>query len=183
MSSNDFPQPTHSLELIKELPKELCTAIGTIMIKHAYLENVLQHIIYDLSGVDEIVGRVVCGQPRTSDRFNNIKDLALYRGLTIEPELIKLLDRDIPEIARKRDALAHGAFFKDPEHDRIIIRDLSRKWQPAGRNKGIKKKMHPSGPYVTPEALNGIIEVLDAVTDSCRYLLGSLRNQLAQQQQ
>ena len=69
------------------------------MVKHSYLELVLSRICYRLAGVEPVVGRVAVREPRTSDRFAMVEDLALLKGFKFDEKALKLLTRDLPKIA------------------------------------------------------------------------------------
>ena len=165
-----------------ELSDELCQEIGRVVIKHAFLESVLQHIIYDLVDVDDAIGRLALRDPRTSDKLKLIEELCQYKQIALDTQMLKLLRSDLPKLASLRDTLAHGAFYEDPEHDRILIRDVRGSWQPPGMVKGkVSKRMHPSGPYIESEAVSDIADVIEVVIQTCRHLRASVREQLPEQ--
>ncbi len=165
MSSKDFLSPSHEMPPLKDLPDDILVLIGRVIVKHSYLELVLSRICYLLAGVEPVVGRVAIREPRTSERFAMIEDLARIKDFKIDEDALKLLRRDLPKIAAIRDAYAHGIYFEHPTTGAHTIRITSGAWQPPGMTKGnIKRKLNPPTELIDRKNLSDIVDLIDAVT-------------------
>lgn len=179
MSSKERFTASHQLTPKEWLEPELYGAIGLVVSKHAYLETMLQHIIYDLVGVDDVVGRIAIREPRTSERLTLIEELSAYKEITLEQNIVSLLRKDLPKVAALRDNLAHGIFFQHPDTGETLIRELGGRWQPPGVNKGsVKKRIHPPASKANADKIAEIAAIISAMIAACRKMRDEIRSQI-----
>jgi hypothetical protein len=147
------------------LPDEITTEIGIIMVRWAYVEYMLINMVWKLADVDPKVGRLTVRTPRAVDRLIMIRDLALLRGAKkIELQPLKNM---IEEIAGYRDLLAHGVWTH--AENRWIVQLSRGSWEEGLDVPHRKKEVAPQGIAVRRAGLvkigNGIIEIIERLGD------------------
>lgn len=156
---------TLSLSPLPDLPDDMLAAIGLVMVKHSIMETLLMRTCYLLAGVDDVTGRLAIREPRTSDRLAMLADLAKHRNIQLDQEAIKTLNRDIPTATKMRDTLAHSLYFQHPEKGHYMVRETAGTWRPGGTKASVKKKVQPSGPIISAEAIIGIAKLIYSINE------------------
>jgi hypothetical protein len=161
-----------------DLPPAMAREVGRIIVTWSFLEYILQKTVWDLAGVDEVVGRLAVREPRVTDRLGLICDLAEVRGIAIPAQSIKDLRKMLERNGLIRDLLAHGAWTHDPERGWMVIRARgSYDFQPADHSKN--RKVDPEALRATSDDLRGLREGIERCVESVRSLARFVNAQLS----
>jgi hypothetical protein len=145
--------------VLTDLPDELYTTIGMVIVQFSYLEWILNRIIYDLKGLDTPAGRQQRFGRQVRERLDLLFQLVDNRRLTVTIDRSALL-RHASEYEGKRNLLSHAIFVRD-QAGTILVRDAKqgRKWQPPGNNAaGVDKSVEPSGEEIDAGIVAGLTE-------------------------
>jgi hypothetical protein len=152
-----------------DVPDDIATGIGRLLVRWAYLEHALQTIVWMLVGVTQPVGRLAIREPRMPERIRLIEDLANLRGVDLPEKVLKAISARATDIGRNRDLLAHGHWTFEETTSTWHVIMTRGKWsddEPHPRAKSIV----PEALIVTSLALQGIQDQLDLVIKSVERL-------------
>jgi hypothetical protein len=137
-----------------DLPADLLSEIGRIIVSFAKLEFMLTRLAYALLELDRTAGRIVVREPRACERFDMIVDLLRYRNLSSESNL-NALRISIGQCEDGRNLVAHGTWVRDPVYGVLRIVKTSGQWQPIpSYPRKTKRKVAPEGvEFELPDAL------------------------------
>lgn len=146
-----------SMEVLTDLPDELYTTIGMVVVQFSYLEWILNRIIYDLKGLSTAEGREQTFGRRVGERLSLLFGLVDDRGLTITVDRGSLSDL-ASKYEAKRNLLSHAIFVRDAGGT-LRVRNAKRgdKWQPPG-GKSVYLSDEPSGAEIDAPAVAGLAE-------------------------
>jgi hypothetical protein len=139
-----------------DLPASLSREIGRIVVRWAYLEFVVQQIIWNLAQVTFPVGRLAVREPRLEDRIVLVRHLAELRGINLPEKPVATLQTNSRTLARERDILAHGYWFFEDGQWRVVLT----------RGKWPDNDPHPSSKSIVPEALVVTTEDLRKISEA-----------------
>ncbi|MCI5112069.1 MAG: hypothetical protein MRY75_16075 [Marivita sp.] len=154
------------MPVVTDLPDDMLTAIGQVIVEYAFLELQLSRIIYDLLAVDPKAGRLAVREPRASDRLDVIFDLCALRGVSIEEEknpLKKALEFSVSQ----RDRIAHGIWVFDEESGDHMLRITRGSWPKSpGEKRRRKRIVEPEAVTLTPQ---NIFDIAVTINHASRY--------------
>jgi hypothetical protein len=142
------------MRALTDLPDDLYSTIGMVVVQFSYLECILNRIIYDLKDLDTPAGRQMSFGRQVKERLKLLFQLVDERGLTVTIDR-PALQRHSIEYEGKRDLLSHAIFVAD-QAGTILILDAKRgrKWQPPGhRGPAVDKSIEPSGEGIDAETV------------------------------
>jgi hypothetical protein len=132
---------THELEIVLDLPAALSREIGRAIVLFAALENLLSRSIYALLDISRQEGRLAVREPRTTDRFDLLRDLIEVKGLKPTADL-KMIRAVIEKALEGRNRLAHGIWTLYRGH--YVLRLTTGQYQPRPPAR-TKRIVHPQG--------------------------------------
>jgi hypothetical protein len=110
-----------------DLPATIAREIGRIIVRWAYLETIVQQIIWNLTQVAFPIGRLAVREPRLEDRITLLRNLAEVRGIDLPDKPISTLQTNCRNLARKRDILAHGHWFFEEGQWHVVL-SRAKRW-------------------------------------------------------
>jgi hypothetical protein len=139
----------------------------------------LSEVAYLLLGIGPKEGRLAVREPRTTDRFDMIRDLLELKAIKVETDLVLLRDA-LESAARQRDQLGHGIWLRDRASGILYLRLTKGSWQPVKGQAGkIKRLVRPEGVEYTAsdcrELRAIIIEAIEMVRALEYEIEGALR--------
>jgi hypothetical protein len=173
------PPEYHETYARADLPQALTREIGKIVTRWAFLEYQIQAFIWDLAGVDQRVGRLAMREPRITDRWDVMLDLAALQGVKVDTKQLSSFKTGLNELQSKRDLFAHGVWTKPkgkgrPWHVILARGNHARDVEIPHRN----RRISPEGVSVSAEQLRIIADRIETATDSFRRLRGAIREML-----
>jgi hypothetical protein len=166
------------MEVLTDLPDELYTTIGMVVVQFSYLEWILNRMIYDLKDLDTPAGRQQRFGRQVKERLDLLFQLVDDRGLTVTIDRPALL-RHASEYEGKRDLLSHAVFVRD-QAGVILVRDAKKGkwWQPPGRKEGVDKSVEPSGEGIDAQMVAGLAENICYLNRAAEVLWREIAPQL-----
>lgn len=171
--------PGHqAMEVLTDLPDELYTTIGMVVVQFSYLEWILNRIIYDLKDLDTPAGRQQRFGRDVKERLNLLFKLVDERGLTLAIDRPDLL-RAVSQYQGGRDLLSHAIFVRDANDD-ILVRDAKKgkRWQPPGQTESVDQSVEPSGERIDAEAVARLAENIGYLNRAAEALWREIARQL-----
>ena len=171
--------PGHqSMEVLTNLPDELYTTIGMVVVQFSYLEWILTRIIYDLKDLETPAGRQQRFGRQVKERLDVLFQLMDDRGLSVtidRPALLRLASK----YEGKRDLLSHAIFVRDAG-GAILVRDAKKgkRWQPPGQTEGVDQSVEPSGENIDAEVVAGLAENIRHLNRAAEALWREIAAQL-----
>ena len=161
------PHP-REVPVVRDLPPNLMSEIGRVIVFHAYVEWRLSLIIYDFLHLTKVLGRLVAKDARATDQLDLICDLISLKNVKTDVDLIRLR-KSLASATNQRDLLAHGTWVKDPQSKAFFLRLVRGNWNPEKKQKTRVKRSKKAG---TPQygieecrslsqVINGIILTVD----------------------
>jgi hypothetical protein len=135
-----------------DLPDWLNQSVGRIIVRFAYFEHFLKAIVWDLVGVDEVVGRLAVRDPRAEDTIDLIRDLAGRKGIQLLPDDISALKTMVNEASRNRDTLAHGAYTQRADGEWQVVQ-FSGTWPKQSSGGRLSRRVLPETLRLDPAHL------------------------------
>jgi hypothetical protein len=116
----------HDFDL-RNLPQDLLAAIGLMTTSAAHTENCVDEAIAGCLGVDYEYGQAMTTHLTMPLRFSILRSAAEIRidDLDALDELDVLLDR-IDEAFKKRNAVVHHAWCRDPTGNVVMVKQTAR---------------------------------------------------------
>ena len=115
-----------------DLPATMVRERGRVIVRFAYLERYLQHIIYMLLETSAGIGRLAVREPnRLVDRLDLVLDIIAAKKLTI-PKLdveLKILREAIEDAADMRNLCAHGTWMRVPDKGAWAVLVARGQWE------------------------------------------------------
>jgi phosphoenolpyruvate carboxylase len=108
------------IDAIAELPDNLFSEIGRVIVWYAYLEGHLSQIIQIILDIDEAESRIATREPRATDRMEIIESLLNYKKIKTSVNFKSLL-KSLDDIQKKRNLLAHNCWVTHPETKEIVL--------------------------------------------------------------
>jgi hypothetical protein len=173
-----MPRRPRELPVTVKLPSFLLREIGRIITHHAVLEWSLSRLTYTLLGIDRVAGRIAVREPRTTDRLDMVHDLLKHRKISVSADL-QTLREAIDKCRQQRDALAHGLWFKDPQHpNRLFLGRFSGQWSPPGMKGKRKRRIYPEAPEYSLEEARSLLALIDGTTEAIYDLEAEIESAL-----
>jgi hypothetical protein len=136
------------------IPEPFETEIGRIIVRWAYLEDLIQQIVWGLLDLDPAYGRLAVREPRVSDRLKMIRDLAQLRKIRLFPHWDNFA-ADAATLSGKRDLVAHGAWIPTPDGNWHLERTRGL-YRPEPFVSKVNRRVEPTAISVTLPALKSI---------------------------
>jgi hypothetical protein len=149
----------------KAIPEHVATKVGQIITSYAYLDYRLKMLLWDLSGVDEKVGRITLRDPRATEKLQMARDLLFLKNIVVEDNKFKKLYDGINEVERLRDLLAHGIWTENDRKWAVISFKGNVEDQTISRTER-KRQIRPESFNITPEGLLAVREAVEALISS-----------------
>ena len=144
------------------IPAPYCREIGRIIVRWAYLEDLIQYIVWDLLHLDEAYGRLAVRDPRITDRLNMVRDLAALRKSAIDSKEFKFIYDQAERLATLRDHVAHGIWMKAPDGEWKIER--TRGFHPKDVSpEKLSRRIEPDALHADLNGLRSIVAGIDAL--------------------
>ena len=161
------PHP-REVPVVRDLPPNLMSEIGRVIVFHAYVEWRLSLIIYDFLHLTKVLGGLVAKDARATDQLDLICDLISLKNVKTNVDLIRLR-KSLASATNQRDLLAHGTWVKDARRKAFFLRLVTDSWKPGKNKKTQPKRSKRAG---TPQygieecrslsqVINGIILTVD----------------------
>lgn len=171
--------PQHQpMAVLTDLPDDLYTTIGMVVVQFSYLEWIINRIIYDLKDLDTPAGRQLSFGRQVKERLDFLFQLVDERGLAVAIDR-PALRRHAIEYEGKRDLLSHAIFVRDPA-GAILVRDAKRGKQqiPGSRGPAIDKSVEPSGEGIDAEIVARLAENIGVINRALEALWREIAPQL-----
>jgi hypothetical protein len=172
---------------VYKIPDEIARELGHVIARWANLERHLKLVIYNLVGIDDVIGRVVIGKARAHEQIGRVEDVLTALRLTVKSPL-KEIKKSLAELESSRNALAHGQWLITPGSDQLFLLDLSDNW-PLGE--GISRHTKRMFPDTKPVGQGDLIKLvndmdveierLDKLNEEVRALRRSLHGKSPEQ--
>ncbi len=154
-----------------DVPDDLYTAIGMVVVQFSYLEWILNRIIFDLKNLDTPAGRQERLPRQVKER------LVLLFKLVGKYELAVTIDqtdlrRRASEYEGKRDLLSHAIFVRD-QAVTLRVRDAKKgkEWQPRGqREPAVDQSIEPSGEEIDAAVVAGLAKNIGLINRALEAL-------------
>jgi hypothetical protein len=114
--------------VIHNLPDDLASGIGRVIVAYGRIEHNLSSIASLLLQLNKAEMRIALRMPRAADRMEMVLDLFAIKGITIKDLDTNSLKNEISEVSTKRDWLAHGLWLQHPETGEIFLRVSRGNW-------------------------------------------------------
>ena len=132
---NPYPR---EIPVVRNLPPNLMSEIGRVIVFHAYVEWRLSLIVYEFLHLTRVLGRLVVRDARATDQFDLICDLISLKNVKTGVDLIRLR-KALVSVTTQRDLLAHGTWTRDPQTKTFFLRLAKGSWKPV-KNQKVKTK-------------------------------------------
>lgn len=149
-----------------EIPDEILTNVGLVIVSYASVEHMLAKIVQDLLGIGPKHARVAIGTPRADSQLTRIEQLMQLEGLLPAVDIPKLKVA-LNAVEKKRDLIAHGQWLRHPSGE-VLLQDTAGNWQPDPKVRGkVPRRIMPEGVHVTEqwllEVMAGVVEASKSV--------------------
>ncbi len=134
------------------LPASYAREIGRVMVRWAFFERQVQHMIWAIAfnrdARGAALGRLAVMEPKFPDRLDLLSKLAKVRNIHYNAKLLKSIRSLSNALNEERNLLAHGVWANIPNYG-WLVQQTRGSW--GQTDFGLEG---PSGPRkVTPEAL------------------------------
>jgi hypothetical protein len=86
----------------------MCREVGRITVHWAYIEHIVQQMVWDTLAISHSAGRTSVREPRVSDRLEMLRDLVKLRGAEWDDDLNKSVLARAKLVEAKRNLVCHG---------------------------------------------------------------------------
>lgn len=154
-------------EIIHELPNEIATLVGHVIVSFARLEHSLSWISGLLMQLNKPEARIALRKPRATERLDMAVDLFAIKDIPLKTDT-KMLRETISKALGKRDILAHSIWLRHPKTGELFVQLTRGQW-PKDLSLGEKvsravfPQSIPFGPTDCREALDLISEAMKGV--------------------
>jgi hypothetical protein len=158
------------------LPQSFHRQIGHIIVRWAYFEQCVRHLVWDVLGVDDKTGRIAVRDARIDDRIEMIGDIAYLRKISIDSAALKSLKTRANEVLRWRDLVAHGIWI--PKNGGWFLQMTAGTYPKNYAAEHRKRRVNPEGINVTIEGLHTVSDAIKILIDDILELRAELAEQL-----
>src|SRR5882672_7473411 len=155
------PHP-REVPVVRDLPPNLTSEIGRVIVYHAYLEWRLSLIIYDFLHVTKVLGRLVAKDARATDQFDLICDLISLKNVETGVDLIRLR-KSLVSATTQRDMLSHGTWVRDTQSKAFFLRLVGGSWKPVKSKKVRTKRSKPRAPEYGIEECRSLSRLINGI--------------------
>lgn len=164
-----------------DLPATILRDVGRVIVRYAYLEQYLQHVIYMVLGVSAGVGRIAVREPgRLTDKLDLLRDLIAAKALK-EPDVdFKELRAAIEDAMDFRNLCAHSTWTwaEDLKGWAVLVSRGQWTERPKSDRASRSKRLNPEGQVVRSDVLRGYVEGLAAIETMFRRVQADLEQQM-----
>ena len=161
--------------VLPDVPDELATEIGHIMVRWARLEWQLTLCLYQLFGLNEVQGRITFRTSRLKDMLDIIDGFVAARNLKPKTDLMKL-KQDISRAYERRSWLCHSTWVRLTSEDRYMLRVTTGDWQPAYLFRGkVSRRKEPEHIVISRRWCATLCTLIIDVTSRLETLRAELR--------
>lgn len=172
------PAQHQPMAVLTDLPNDLYTTIGMVVVQFSYLEWIIHRIIYDLKDLDTPAGRQISFGRQVKERLDLLFKLVDERRLTVTIDR-PALRRHAIEYEEKRDLLSHAIFVSGPA-GAILVRNAKRAKQqiPGSRGPAIDRSIEPVGEGIDAAIVARLAENLGFLNRALEALWREIAPQL-----
>jgi hypothetical protein len=164
-----------------DLPATMARDVGRLIVRYAYLEQYLQHVIYMVLGISAGTGRIVVReQGRLTERLDMLLDLIAAKNLTPPDEDFKQLREAIEDAMEIRNLCAHSTWTWSTEHQGWAVLVSRGSWEgiPRAERARRNKRLFPEGQIIRHKTLKLYVTGLEALEKAFRRIQANLEAQL-----
>lgn len=153
---------------IHELPKNHNLFIGIVIVKYAYLEQMLNRAFYKLLGVPHEIGDLAVSTPRLTDLILRIEHLCTIKNIKYDADEFKSFRENCKNQKTIRDLFAHGGWSRVGNDKQLAVLKTRGKWDEQTVNKHSLDEKFKS---FTPEAKIMSVDHLQAYASRADALI------------
>jgi hypothetical protein len=164
-----------------DLPSLMSRDIGRLIVRFAYLEQYLQHVIYMLAGTSAGIGRLAIRDPSLLDKVELLLDLIAAKGLRNPPVDFKELKKAIHDVQDMRNVCAHCTWTWSEKDDGWVALVARGQWEAVSKSDRARrnKRLYPEGQIIRIKILRSYIEGLKGIESNFRVIQADIEAQLS----
>ena len=102
--------------------------IGIVIVKYAYLEQMLNRVFYKLIGVSHEIGDLATSTSRLTDLILRIEQLCTIKNIKYSPDDFKTFRKNCENQKMIRDLFAHGGWSRVGTDKELAVIKTRGKW-------------------------------------------------------